>query len=243
MRKIIICGLIGLALGLPGPRIATAQGTTTFLSNLGQTPDGSNQVGSDSWLSAGFVTGANPGGYVLNSVQLGLAAPTGNPSGFTVMIYSEADIAGASRPVSDLGTLVGNADPATAGNYSYAAQSSITLTPGTEYYVVMTAGTSTANGAFAWNFLNSYSYDSTDGWEASVALGSGDGSTLSWTRLGSGPGYDNAQFAINATPAPEPGVVGLLAVGGLIVAMRPRRESSKAKVQGPKLKAAGAGRI
>jgi hypothetical protein len=85
------------------------------------------------------------------------------------------------------------------------------LSPNTVYFIVLTAGTQVANGAYEWSVTatpspgyNSYhwgggidSYDSNDG--------------LHWNSI---PG-DYAQFAINATPVPEAGVPALLALGGL----------------------------
>jgi hypothetical protein len=83
MKRIIIGGIMAFVVGLVAPKIATAQGTTTFLSNLGQTSAGDNPAGSDSWLAAGFYTGNDVNGYVPNSIQLGMADASGNPAGFT----------------------------------------------------------------------------------------------------------------------------------------------------------------
>jgi hypothetical protein len=224
MRKTVIGNILMLVLGVLTAQMSAAQGTTTFLSNVGQTPDGSNPVASDSWLAEGFITGGNSGGYVLSSVQLGLAGASGNPSSFTVMIYSEGNSLGSIIPGGSIGTLTGSANPASAGIYTYAAPQDITLSPGTEYYIVITSGTMVANGAYSWNFLNTSAFQPQDGWGASVTLSSGNGS--SWTRLGSSPNYDYSEFAINATPAPEPGVLGLFALGGLLVALQRRKTRS-----------------
>jgi hypothetical protein len=64
--------------GLLAQQLALAQGTTTYLSNLGQASAGSLAVGSDSWLAAPFGTGFNAGGYVLDSAQLSLTDASGN---------------------------------------------------------------------------------------------------------------------------------------------------------------------
>jgi hypothetical protein len=217
MRRLIIIGAIALAVALLAPQIATAQGTTTFLSNLGQTPTGSNPVGSDSWLAAGFFTGNNAEGYVLNSIQLGMADDSGNPSGFTVMVYAQSSSPSAVLPGSSLGTLIGSTDPANSGTYTYTAPSDLSLSPNTPYFIVITAGTTVANGAFEWSFTSTFSYQPADSWAASVTYSSINGSQSSWGRLGSNPNYDYSLFALNATPAPEPGVIGLFALGGLLV--------------------------
>ena len=87
MREIAIKSIIAFL--LLAARVASAQGTTTFLSNIGQPSSGSLAVGSDSWLAAGFVTGTDASGYLLDSIQLGLASSTGSPSDFTVMLYTQ----------------------------------------------------------------------------------------------------------------------------------------------------------
>jgi hypothetical protein len=210
MKRIVIGGLVGLALGLLTSQIAAAQGSVTYLSNLGQTPDGNNSVASDSWLAASFVTGTNVSAYSLNSVQLSLADSSGTPTGFVVMIYAQSESRIGIFPGSSLGQLSGSANPTTGNTYAYNATSSLSLAPSTVYFIVLAGGTTAANGAYSWNYMNSYSYQATDGWGASVTLDSSDGST--WTRLGGNPLYDYSQFAINATAAPEPGVVVLMAV-------------------------------
>jgi MYXO-CTERM domain-containing protein len=218
MKKIVICGLFGLVVGLLSPRIAAAQGSVTYISNLGQSSSGSNPVGSDSWQAASFGTGTNAGGYLLNSVQLNMTDASGNPGGFTVMIYSSVGH-GNFTPGINLMTLNGPSDPGSAGSYTYTIPSSLTLSPVSVYFIVMTSSTSVADGSFAWSYGSSYSYNLAGGWQApegDLALDnyeSGDG--LHWSFVG-GP----AQFAINATAAPEPGVVGLLVVGGLLFRLR-----------------------
>ena len=73
--------------GLLTQRVTQAQGTLTYLSNLGQPSSGSDIVGSNSWLFTTFRVGTNPNGYVLNSIQLEMTDASGTPSGFTVMLY------------------------------------------------------------------------------------------------------------------------------------------------------------
>src|ERR1039457_5454895 len=87
-----------------------AQGTITYLSNLGQASTGSRAVGSDLWLAESFLTGTNAGGYLLDSVQLGMTNASGNPSGFTLMLYSSI-LNFEYFPSNDLSTLSGDANP------------------------------------------------------------------------------------------------------------------------------------
>jgi PEP-CTERM motif len=223
MNRTIIVGVFACGVALLAPQIAAAQGTITFLSNLAQTPAGSNPVGSDSWLAAGFQTGNSVGGYEINSIQLGLTDASGNPSGFIVMLYSAAGHGNVS-PGSTIGNLNGSVVPSTGGIYTYAPASSLTLLPNTSYFIVLTDATTVATGAYEWSYAGNFSYNATGGWDAPVGLGADDNYQSSdgshWSFLGGPP-----QFAINATPAPEPGVIGLFALGSLLVAFRRRKAS------------------
>jgi hypothetical protein len=204
MKNLIFSGLTLLALGLSAPQITEAQGTT-YLSNLGGTSSGSIAVGSDSWLAASFHTGNKPGGYFLDSFQLGMNDATGTPSGFTVMLYTSGLF-----PVSSLGSLSGSSNPSTAGIYTYTAAPNQTLSAQTYYSIVVTAATPAASGAYECSSpVNPF--NASDGWGlvsgAWIFSHSSDG--LSWSPNG---GF---QFAVNATPVPEPGVSYMLALGCL----------------------------
>lgn len=229
MKILTVQRILIVAASFYGSVPVFAQGTTTFLSNLGQPPTGSLSVGSNSWLAAVFYTGANSGGYLLNSVQLGMADSSGNPSGFQVMIYT-AKGSGDVTPASNLATLAGQSDPATAGVYAYAPSSGLTLSAGTAYFIVLADESAIATGAYEWNYTGSYSYNPTGGWQAPIGFGaidnyqSSDG--VNWSLLGGPP-----QFAITATPAPEPGTFGLLALGGMVIGMRRMVQNPKSKVQ------------
>jgi hypothetical protein len=211
MKKIILSGIVVFAASLLAPQIAQAQGTVVYLSNLGQPSTGSLAVGSDLWLAAGFVTGTNSGGYLLDSVELGMTEASGNPSGFTVLLYARSSNPNAFLPGNSLGTLTGSLSPVTSGVYTYTPSSILALLPRAHYFVVLTAATTVANGAYQWS-LASANYNPNGGW-ASVQpynpYHSSDGS--SWIAyLGNNP-----QLAISAGAVPEPGAFGLLVLGGL----------------------------
>ena len=108
MKRIIMSGVITFAVVLLAPQFVRAQGTMTYLSNLDQASPGSLAVGSDSWLAALYFAGTNASGYDLNSIQLGMANASGNPSGFTVMLYSYAQ---GVIPGTNLDTLNGSLNP------------------------------------------------------------------------------------------------------------------------------------
>ena len=215
MKNIIISGMSVFALALLAPQTALTQGTM-FLSSLGQPATGSAEVGSDSLLATEFRTGNNPGGYVLDSVQLAMAPASGAPSQFTVMLYSGRDINIAVVPGSSLGILSGSSDPVTSGLYTYTA-SGLTLSPSTDYYVVLASGTLVSTGFYAWSYNNSPPVTS-GGWGGSVfLLNSSDGSSLSWNAA-----YEDPQFSLTATAVPEPGTLSLLALAGLLSYAWPR---------------------
>jgi hypothetical protein len=207
VKNLILGGIIIFAVGLLAPQTAWSQGTLTYLSSLGQPSFGSAAVGSDSWVAGFFATGNNAGGYALDSVQLAMTPASGAPNGFEVMLYSVVGLSGPF-PGSSLGTLSGSSDPETGGLYTYTA-SGLMLSPSTQYYIVVTAGTSVANGAYAWSVANSPP-DAIGGWSGdNFLLTSSDGS--SWNITTGDP-----QFALTATAVPEPGTIALLGLSGLL---------------------------
>ena len=220
MRKPIISGITASVFGLLAPQILQAQGTT-YLSNLDQSSVGSLAAGSDSWLAATFETGTNPGGYVLNSIQLAMTDAVGSTGGFMVMLYAPAS--GSFLPGSSLGTLNGSLNPVTSGLYTYTPAANLTLAPRTTYSIVLTAGTTVANGAYEWSYAGINSYNPTDDWGTLSGVLGG-----AWTSSnGSSPWIGNEgafpQFAVNGTGVPEPGVLGLFVLGGFFLAWRCRK--------------------
>jgi len=209
MKKPINSGILAFAITLSFLQTTHAQGTV-YLSNLGQVSIGTNSVGNNSWQAALFLTGTNSGGYLLNSIQLAMMGATGNPSGFTAMLYTAPPGPGA-LPGSSLGTFSGSPDPATGGTYTYTNNSNITLSPHTDYFIVLTSGTTVANGAYFWGYAGTGSYNPINGWSSTAGRVWTSNNGLSWN-LTSGI---YPQFAIDATAIPEPGVLRLLALGGL----------------------------
>jgi hypothetical protein len=211
MRKTIISGIIVSVFGLLAPHIAQAQGTI-YVSSLGLTSSGSASVGSDSWLATDIRTGTNAGGYLLNSVQLALTDASGTPSGFTAMIYNINPLIEVPVPGSSLGTLNGSLDPVAGGVYTYSPASTLTLSPSTVYFIVLTAGTAVANGAYEWSVVNIFAPTISGGWIGDrILLSSSVG--LNWTQVPSAL----PQFAISAIAVPEPSTLGLLALGGFFL--------------------------
>jgi hypothetical protein len=214
MKNIIIGGVIALA-SILAPQIVRAQGTMTYLSNLGQASAGSLAVGSDSWLAAPFETGTNAGGYALNSIQLAMADASGVPSNFAIMLYGDGHYPGGNPPIgSSLGTLDGSLNPASSGIYTFTSISSITLSANSYYFIVLTAGTAVSNGSYGWSYVGAESYNPSGNWGfnrglTGNVLTSSDGLNWSWNFS------PFAQFAINTMAIPEPCVLGLFGLGGL----------------------------
>ena len=208
MRIIIISICVA---ALFAPMLVQAQGTI-YLSNLGQASAGSFAIGTNSWVAAGFETGANASGYLLNDIQLLMTDASGNPSNFTAMLYRPA--AGGSSQVAlpgiSLVTLNGSLNPVTAGIYTYTPASSFTLSPNYEYYIVLTAATAIANGAYEWGYAGANSYNPSGGWSSPGQDGN------YWTSS-NGHSWNStanfSQFAIDATAIPEPSASWLLFLG------------------------------
>ncbi len=196
MRKIIFT--IVLIIGLLLPRMAQAQ-STLYVSNLGQTPTGSMFVGRDSWIAQIFFTGTNSSGYNLNSVQLLMNASSGSPSGFNISIYSSLN------PTNNLGNLSGP-DPLAGGLFTYTA-SNITLSPSTDYYVVVTAETTVVQGDYDWSAANNITVGN-NGWIiGGIYKISTDGSNWDYSR------QFGFQLGIYATAVPEPATYALAGLG------------------------------
>ncbi len=219
MKHIVLGSVAIFATALLSPHDAQAQGTL-YLSSLNAVSSGSMAAASDSWLAVPFGVGSNPGGYTLNSVQLGMADASGNPSGFAVMLYADAGYASGAVPGSSLGSLTGSASPSTAGVYIYAPAQSLTLSPRATYFVVMTAATPLASGAYGWSAsAGGYSYS--PGWGEGGAFFRSANGTSGWSLALPIPGI--GQLAIYATAVPEPAAFSLAVLGGLLLLMRHRR--------------------
>jgi hypothetical protein len=189
-----------------------AQGTL-HLSNMNQPSFGELAVGSDSWVAAPFRTGTNALGYHLNKVELLMNSPSSDPHGFSLSIYAldDSPSGSPSAPGTSLGSLAGD-DPAGAGVFAYTPASPLDLSSSTGYYIVMMSATLLGQGAYNWSGaeIDPNSLNQTDGWRLFGTYSiSGDGSDWGLAR-----GLQ-LQFAIFATPIPEPTALALLGLAGL----------------------------
>jgi hypothetical protein len=137
-------------------------------------------------------------------------APSGAPSGFSVSIYSKTGDPHSFRipgdlPQSSVSSLTGSA-PAASGTFSYTA-SGTTLLPSTFYFLVATATTPAATGAYTWSAASSFTqangFTIDDSYFAST-----NGS--SWTPYIRQNVY---QFAIYATAVPAPTLLTISTIG------------------------------
>lgn len=208
MKSISVIGSAIFALQFLAPSETCAQGTM-FLSNLGEPSAGAVAVGADSWLADPFHTGNNNGGYRLDSIQLLMSDPVGNPNGFSVSIYDDANR--IEGPGNFIGSLSGVA-PTSAGIFTYIA-SNITLGPLNRYWLVITSGTPVANGSFSWNLASTSGFESSGSWKMRPYYYDSSADGLIWISNGHTP----LQFALNATLIPEPSSLVLLCCGGLFL--------------------------
>lgn len=211
MKTKLIFTSLFLAAGLSVNIGARAQGAVTYLSSLSQSTAGSLPVGNNAWIATWFQTGQEPLGYRLESIQLLMDQPVGSPSGFTIMFWNFQ----TAQPIT---TLAGP-EPSTPGTFTYQA-SNFSLAPATVYWFVVAAQTPVSNGAYQWSYSNVGSVQQ-NGWQTGGYQTSTDG--LVWSRDNAGGTF---QFAVNATPIPEPSALALCFCGGVLwLAARGRRHN------------------
>jgi PEP-CTERM motif len=202
MKKLIFPGIIILVSELFVAPIAPAQ-STQEVSNLGLPQAGSMLLGSNNWIGQGIISGNNPGGYFLNSVQLLIDAASADPGGFDVSIYSSLN----GRPESEIANLVGP-DPAAGGIFTYTA-SGLYLLPSAHYFVVVTDATPVAQGGYAWNGSAGTIDRGNEQWTIDDSYANSPNGS-SWTVNG---GKIDFYMALFATPAPEPATLALAGLG------------------------------
>lgn len=195
ISTVVVAGLIALS-------AIRAQGILR-VSNQEQAATGSMDIGSDSWLAQNFGTGTNPNGYILNSVQILMGAPSGNPTSFSVHLYARS----GNDPGTSLGSLTGP-EPTNGGILTYTTPG-IVLSPSTLYFVVATAASPVAQGAYNWSASAGPSGLSSDGWGINGwYTHSSDG--LSWQMSR----QYTFQMAVYASVVPEPSAWALFCIGG-----------------------------
>jgi hypothetical protein len=196
-----------------GRMLVQAQGSIN-VSNLGETSAGGLAVGLGEALAQPFQTGAASTGYELNSIQL-LMGPTDTPvGGFYLSLYSDNN----GSPGNNLGNLSGSDNPASSGVYTYTA-TGIILSPATAYWIVAADQFVINPGCmYWWEISSSVNYTSqNDGWSFPTSPPYGLIFTSSLSQPIEGNGVAPLQFAVNASPVPEPGSCLLIIVWFMVL--------------------------
>lgn len=199
--------------------------STTYISNLSQSPDNASPITATAWRAQKFKTDDSAATFTLDSVVLNFWTATDSSGNFFVKIYNSTGSEGAWLPNNSgvLGTLTGNANPSSIGQSTYTASEIITLQSNTNYWIV--AGVSSGTGNYAWGYISSttttgtwsITATNTDAWSST--------SGASWINNNGTP----YAFSVNATAAvPEPSGVLLLVAGGGVLAFVRRRQVRKA---------------
>ena len=198
-------------------QLSKAQGTA-FLSNLSDSEIGVSAVGSDVWWGQTLQTGTNTEGYILNSVQLKLDAPSGAAHGFNLSISQ-------SNPNIFIGNLSGP-DPTSSGMFTYIG-AGIHLLPSSQYFLVVSASSLTTDGAYMWSY-SSAPPNAVGGWSIMRRYRSTDG--VNWLIADRSSAF---QFAVYATAVPEPSSLALLGLGGSFLFTRLARKSRSKGLRQP----------
>jgi hypothetical protein len=144
---------------------------------------------------------------LLNSIQLQLGTPIGMPSGFSLGIYD----GNVSTPGNLLQSLVGT-EPTGSGVFTFQS-SGLALQPNSAYFIVATASTPLASGAFQWDVTSwvdqAHVFDFGAG---GLLFESVDGHAWAYSRP------NNFMFAVNATTIPEPSAMAFVGLGSLLLA-------------------------
>ena len=209
---------------------ASAQ-STLLISNLGKPSSGAIAAGNNAWLGQAFYNnginfseGGRDNGFHVDSVQLLMSTPIGNPNTFSVGIYSSASRREGPGPL--IGFLNGPT-PDSAGVYTFTAPN-ITLASLTFYWLVVSGGTSVEQGSYSWNLAANNSYDSDNGSVLAPYYDSSASGSL-WARNGSTP----LQFAVFVSAIPEPSSLALLGLGCSILFTRLARKSRSKALSRP----------
>ena len=202
-----VSGIIICVVSLLVPQLVRAQGAI-YVSDLGQASVGSQAIGSDAWYAAAFGTGTNSTGYVIDSIQLEMTGGLGNPSGFSLMIYTNGPTS-ANYPGGSVVALNGSLNPGASGIYTYSPSASFTLSPSTDYYLVLSAATPVVIGSYEWSLAGANSYNLSGGWAAGAGHVSTSVNGLTWQEAP----VAFPEFAITATEAPEPSPWSLVLLG------------------------------
>lgn len=180
-----------------------------LVSNLSEGNTETGYVNSDSYEGVQFTTGTDT--YELADVTLGIDGGTETIGGFFVQIWSSGSPTiemTEGQPITLLETLVGNNDPASEGQYTYAS-GGLQLSSNTDYWII--AGTTLNNpNGYWWDFSKNYAYTGVTGASLGPNISSRDqGSTWgSWGIYN----WEPHSASVNVTVIPEPSTISLFGI-------------------------------
>jgi hypothetical protein len=204
--------LAATILCLDSTRAIAQPASSTYLSNVDTTDNGSYGISGSTWVAQPFRTGTSSGGYTLDAIDLPMAYGEAGVTNFRVIIYSNNN----GRPGTALETLSGNTVPFTPGTYSYAS-SGITLSATTFYWIVAAADNTPSQNGFSgyyWDYTRDTVFNASDGWQ--IPFGNTHAyynvSTGQWSIFSSST-YGTERFSVEATAAPEPDLFAFVTLG------------------------------
>ncbi len=173
---------------------ALAQSSYTPVSNLNQSTAEHNGIWNTESLAAAFTVGNTAA--ALASVSVSLANANGSGGHFNLSLWSDS----GGSPGSSLAVLAGNNTPTSAGIYTYATASPLTLAANTTYWIVAASPDAIGANAFQWNLTFSSALDAGSIW------------TMSGSKYNSGGGWNSSgngvyqQFSVTVTNAQPPAI-------------------------------------
>lgn len=190
---------------------------TAFDNPFNQVVTGNSTISGSNWFTTGFTTGTSPDFLSLTSVKLSLAtsgtAASANP---IVRLFS-----GTSNPTTEIVTLTGST--LSSGSPSTATflppSSPLTLSPSTNYWVVLSAG---AGDSYGWYTTDEFP-DGRNG--SGYTFVAGKRSTNAGSTWSNNALAQVSAVSIEVVAVPEPPTIMLagLGVAGAVVADRSRR--------------------
>lgn len=199
------------------PALATPVSLTAFGNPFGQVSTGNSQISGSNWFTTGFTTGTSTDFLSLTGVNLSLATSgTGSTANPIVRLFS-----GVSNPTTEIATLSGSPlssiAPVTAT--FVPPTSPLALSPGTNYWVVMSA---VGGDSYNWYTTDELPDQRNDSGFAFVA---GRRSLNAGTSWSNNPLAQVGAVAIDVLAVPEPPTIVLAGLGvvGAVAADRSRR--------------------
>ena len=184
--------------------IGGAQGVI-YLDNTGQPITGTGNLDSSPVYSVQFLTGTNSGGYAINGMQSLFADAVGSPD---LRSYLRCDLCSSmyDLPYFVLDSFYLSDNPTNAGLHSFGHQQTsvapVILDANTPYWLLFVPIGNSSVGEYRYSLTDSVNSIANDGWSITGKVWGGQ--------------IGLPMFTIDATALPEPSVLALSAVAGLL---------------------------